>query len=125
MIRISSKYSILKGKILKTIRMKVTLYENAKEGGTSTRLLLGSCKQGNVMFHMQESGEVILTFILVAGGELSFEAIGAISSFMQTHYTTSIRQEIKLGKAGSYSLPWVSVVMEYCTGRICIHRLLL
>lgn len=41
------------------------------------------------------------------------------------HYTTSIRQEIKLGKAGSYCLPWLYVVMEYCTGGICIHRLLL
>lgn len=80
---------------------------------------------GNVMFHMLESGEVILTFLLLAGGELSFEAIGAISSFVQRHYTTFIRQEIKLGKAGSCSLPWVCVVMEYCPGGTWIHRLLL
>lgn len=65
------------------------------------------------------------SYFLLLGGKLSFEAIGAISSFIQTHYTTSIQQEIKLGKAGSCSLPWVYMVIESCIGGVCIHRLFL
>lgn len=81
---------------------------------------------GNVMFHMLESGEVILTFLLLAGGKLSFEAIGVIS-FTQTHYTTSIQQEIKLVKQAAAPFPgsvwlWSAAQGEYVSIGFCFDH---
>lgn len=81
---------------------------------------------GNVMFHMLESGEVILTFLLLAGGKLSFEAIGAIS-FTQTRYTTSMQQERKLVKQAAAPFPgsvwlWSAAQGEYVSIGFCFDH---
>lgn len=51
------------------------------------KVFAGFLQIGEVIFHMEESGEVICIFILLAGGELCYEAVEAICSFTQTHVT--------------------------------------